>query len=114
MVFQAAERAISGARKSAIRSRMTPPQDPGFLKAEIVWRGLLSASGNGRVQETCQKSAPTGDAAVLDVKNVTRYADLSERRRVRAGQPDLRAELCELAEQRGAPGGIEMGDHLVE
>src|SRR6266705_6784998 len=74
----------------------------------------LSASGNGGVQQTCQKSAPAGDATVLDVKNVARCADLSERRGVRAGQPDLRAERCELAEQRGAPGGIEMGDDLVE
>src|SRR6185437_9676863 len=58
-------------------------------------------------------SAPR-DTAVLDVENLAGGADLGKRRGVGAGHPDLGAEPRQFAEQRGAPTGIEMRDHLVE
>ncbi len=50
----------------------------------------------------------------IDLKHLRALLDLRERGRVGAGHPHLRAELFELAIERGAPSRIEMGDDLVE
>src|SRR5579859_5092327 len=67
----------------------------------------------GAGQRSCGSCAPR-DAPVLDVKDVAGGAELGEACGIGAGEPDLRAELCKLVEQRSAPARIEMGDHLVK
>ena len=60
------------------------------------------------------RSSTAGDPAGIDVEDLAGRADVGECRGIGAGHPDLRAELCQLIEQRLAPGGIEMRHHLVE
>ena len=52
--------------------------------------------------------------ARLDVENIRACADVGERHRVRAGNPDLRAERGEFVAQRRAAVRIEMGDDFIE
>src|SRR4051794_10659535 len=66
-------------------------------------------TGAQRVPRTLPSRA---DLSILDVKDLGAGADLGEGGRVRAGQPDLRAELAQLLEQRRAAVWIEMSDDL--
>ena len=58
--------------------------------------------------------AAARDPPGIDVENLAGCADLGECGRIGAGHPDLRAERRQFIEQRLAPVGIEMRDHLVE
>jgi hypothetical protein len=59
-------------------------------------------------------SGAAGDLAGIDVEDLACCADVGEGQGIGAGHPHLRAELCQFIEQCRAPGGIEMGHHLVE
>src|SRR6187200_1979755 len=50
-----------------------------------------------------EPSGAAGDLAGLDVENLPRSDDAGECRGVGTGHPHLRAEFCQLIEQRVAP-----------
>src|ERR1700742_3646386 len=94
--FASPATAFLGGRKKRDSRRFEAPENPGFRRRG--WR----------------ESGPPRNPAAVDVEDVAGGADFGKRRGGGAGQPDLRAELAQFAEQRAAPAGVEMGDDFVK
>src|SRR5689334_17323257 len=103
---------IPGLEKSAIRR-----SNPSSKKAGLQGlRTAIAGAARGRfvAAEYSKFSIAPGDLSGFDIEDFAGCADLGKRSGIRAGHPDLRAELCQLVEQRRAPVRIEMRHHLIK
>src|ERR1700730_16485697 len=102
VIFQRAIRCILPKKD---RCFWSSPSSTNCLAGNPRGRRTTSDDITGPRLSCASASGPAGDPAGIDVEKFAGFSDLGEGLMGVARDPALRAELCQLIEQRRAPGG---------